>query len=126
MSKKKKVKETNSLWPFYSLVAASARRFGVIILGLMVVVSGIIVAYQTHQFRQATIAYQQLQDKQTELDIQWQKLRLEQSALSEPSRIEELAEEKLLMQHTVNDDEIIMKPALRDRRARSKTVDKER
>ena len=110
---KKKVKETNSLWPFYSLVAVFGRRFGVMLLGLIVVVSAIIVAYQTHQLRQATIAFKELQDEQTALDLQWQKLRLEQSALADHSRVEKLAEDKLDMKHTDNDDEIIMKPALR-------------
>ena len=112
---KKKVKETNSLWPFYSLMAAFARRFGVIALGVVVVISAITVAYQTHQLRQATIELKKLQDEQTALDLQWQKLRLEQSALSDHSRVEQLAEQKLGMKHTDNDDEIIMKPALRDK-----------
>ncbi|WP_223669458.1 cell division protein FtsL [Kangiella shandongensis] len=112
---KKKARETNSLWPFYSLAAVLVRRFGVLLLGVVVVVSAIIVAYQTHQNRQATIAFKQLQDEQTALDLQWQKLRLEQSALSEHSRVEQLAEDKLQMKHTESDDEIIMKPALRSK-----------
>lgn len=112
-SSKKKAKETNSLWPFYSLIAVFGRRLGVMVLGAVVVVSAIIVAYQTHQLRQATIAFKALQDEQTALDLQWQKLRLEQSALSDHSRVEQLAEEQLEMKHTNNDDEIIMKPALR-------------
>lgn len=112
---KKKARETNSLWPFYSLVAAFARRFGVIALGVVVVVSAVVVAYQTHQLRQATIELKKLQDEQTALDLQWQKLRLEQSALADHSRIEQLAQEELQMKHTNNDDEIIMKPALRDK-----------
>lgn len=108
-----KAKETNSLWPFYSVVAVFARRFGVIALGAVVLVSAIIVANQTHQHRQATIKFKQLQDEQTALDLQWQKLRLEQSALADHSRIEKLAEDKLKMKHTQNDEEIIMKPVLR-------------
>lgn len=112
---KKKARETNSLWPFYSLAAVLVRRFGVLLLGAVVVISAIVVAYQTHQHRQATIAFKQLQDEQTALDLQWQKLRLEQSALSEHSRIEQLAEDKLQMKHTENGDEIIMKPALRSK-----------
>ena len=112
---KEKVKETNSLWPFYSLVAVFVRRFGVMLLGIVVVISAITVAYQTHQLRQATIALQRLQDEQTALDLEWQKLRLEQSALSEHSRVEQLATDKLQMKHTDNSDEIIMKPALRDK-----------
>lgn len=40
---KEKVKETTSLWPFYSLLATVLRRFGVILLGVLVVVSGIVI-----------------------------------------------------------------------------------
>ena len=111
----KKGRETNSLWPFYSLIAVFGRRLGVMVLGAVVVVSAIIVAYQTHQLRQATIAFKELQDEQTALDLQWQKLRLEQSALADHSRVEQLAEDRLQMKHTDSDDEIIMKPALRDK-----------
>lgn len=110
---KEKVKETNSLWPFYSLIAVFGRRFGVMLLGVIVVVSAIIVAHQTHQLRQATMAFKKLQDEQTALDLQWQKLRLEQSALADHSRVEKLAQKKLQMKHTDTEDEIIMKPSLR-------------
>lgn len=112
-SAKKKVKETNSLWPFYSLIAVFGRRFGVMLLGVVVVISAITVAHQTHQLRQATIEFKKLQDEQTALDLQWQKLRLEQSALADHSRVEKLAQEKLQMKHTDTEDEIIMKPSLR-------------
>ena len=112
-SVKKKVKETNSLWPFYSLIAVFGRRFGVMLLGVFVVISAITVAHQTHQLRQATIEFKKLQDEQTALDLQWQKLRLEQSALADHSRVEKLAQEKLQMKHTDTEDEIIMKPSLR-------------
>lgn len=112
-SVKKKVKETNSLWPFYSLIAVFGRRFGVMLLGVVVVISAITVAHQTHQLRQATIEFKKLQDEQTALDLQWQKLRLEQSALADHSRVEKLAQEKLQMKHTDTEDEIIMKPSLR-------------
>jgi len=121
-SGKKKVRETNSLWPFYSVVAVFARRFGVIALGAVVLVSAIIVANQTHQHRQATIKFKQLQDEQIALDLQWQKLRLEQSALADHSRIEQLAEDKLKMKHTQNDEEIIMKPVLRAKDSQERSV----
>ncbi|NVK21002.1 MAG: cell division protein FtsL [Kangiellaceae bacterium] len=107
-SKANKTNETNSLWPFYSLMATVLRRFGLILLGALVVVSAVMVANQTHQYRQATIEYKQLQDEQTALDLQWQKLSLEQSALSEHSRIETLAEKKLNMKQLDQESEVIL------------------
>ena len=106
--KTEKSSETNSLWPFYSLMATVLRRFGLIFLGALVVISAVMVAKQTHQYRQATIEYKQLQDEQTALDLQWQKLSLEQSALSEHSRIEALAEKRLNMKQLDQDSEIII------------------
>ncbi|WP_018625350.1 cell division protein FtsL [Kangiella aquimarina] len=110
---KEKVKETTSLWPFYSLLATVLRRFGVILLGVLVVVSGIVIAHQTHQMRQATIALKQLEDEQTALDLQWQKLSLEQSALSEHSRVESLAEKRLQMKPLDSRNEVLITPSVR-------------
>lgn len=89
---KAKSSETNRLWPFYSLVALFVRRFGLLLLGGLVVYSAILVAAQTHQYRLATSEYKKLEDEQNLLDLNWQKLRLEQSALAEHSRIEAIAE----------------------------------
>ncbi len=100
--------ETNRLWPFYSLVAAFSRRFGLIFIGALVVYSAILVANQTHQFRIATSKLNKLQDEQTALDLNWQKLRLEQSALAEHSRIEKIAIEKLKMKHLDKNSEVII------------------
>lgn len=109
MAKDKKVaKETNRLWPFYSLVAAFGRRFGVIALGGLVVYSAILVTNQTHQYRVATSEFNKLQDEQRALDLNWQKLRLEQSALAEHSRIEKIATEKLNMKHLDKKTEVII------------------
>lgn len=103
-----KSKETNRLWPFYSLVAAFVRRFGILALGGLVVYSAIVVANQTHQYRVATSKLNKLQDEQTALDLNWQKLRLEQSALAEHSRIEKIAMEKLKMKHLDKKSEVII------------------
>lgn len=106
--------ETNALWPFYSLFATFLRRFGIIVLGALVVFSAVIVASQTHQFREATIEYKQLQDQQTALDLQWQKLSLEQSALSESSRIEDLAEQRLKMKQIDQESEVIISGSVKE------------
>ena len=110
---KEKVKETNSLWPLYSLTATVLRRFGVILLGILVVISGVVIAHQTHQMRQATIVLKQLEDEQTALELQWQKLSLEQSALSEHSRVESLAEKRLQMKQLDSRNEVLITPSVR-------------
>lgn len=112
---KEKVRETNSLWPFYSLMATVLRRFGLIFLGVLVVISGVVIAHQTHQMRQTTIALKQLEDEQIALDLQWQKLSLEQSALSEHSRVETLAEKRLQMKQLDSRDEVLITPSVRGR-----------
>ncbi len=113
--KKEKVRETNSLWPFYSLMATVLRRFGVIFVGILVVVSGIVVAHQTHKMRQTTIALKQLEDEQTALELQWQKLSLEQSSLAEHSRVESLAEKRLKMKQLDSRNEVLITPSVRGR-----------
>ncbi|MCW9029654.1 MAG: cell division protein FtsL [Kangiella sp.] len=112
---KEKIRETNSLWPFYSLMATVLRRFGMIFLGLLVVISGVVIAHQTHQMRQATIALKQLEDEQTALELQWQKLSLEQSSLSEHSRVETLAEQRLQMKQLDSRNEVLITPSVRGR-----------
>lgn len=107
--------ETNSLWPFYSLMATVLRRFGVIFLGMVVVISGIVIAHQTHQMRQTTIALKQLEDEQTALELQWQKLSLEQSSLAEHSRVESLAEKRLQMKQLDSRNEVLITPSVRGR-----------
>lgn len=101
-------KDTNRLWPFYSLIAAFSRRFGVIALGAIVVYSAILVASQTHQYRVATSELNKHQDEQSALDLNWQKLRLEQSALAEHSRIEKIATDQLQMKHLDKKSEVII------------------
>ncbi len=103
-----KSQETNRLWPFYSLVAAFSRRFGLIAVSGLVVYSAILVTKQTHQYRVATSELNKLQDEQTALDLNWQKLRLEQSALAEHSRIEKIATEKLKMKNLDKNSEVII------------------
>ena len=71
--------QTNRLWPFYSVVAVFVRRFGILALGGLVVYSAIVIASQTHQYRLATSEYKKLEDEQNAMDLNWQKLRLEQS-----------------------------------------------
>ncbi len=112
---KAKTSETNRLWPFYSLVAVFARRFGLLLLGGLVVYSAILVASQTHQYRMATSEYNRLQDEQSALDLNWQKLRLEQSALAEHSRIEKLAEKKLQMKHLDKKSEVLIEASASDK-----------
>lgn len=109
MSASNPLDTTNRFWPFFSLVHTVVKRFGIIFIGVLVIVSAITVAHQKHQFRLKTSELTRLQDEQTSLDLQWQKLRLELSALAEHSRIEKLAKDKLKMKRLDKKEEVIIR-----------------
>lgn len=68
----------------------------VLLLGL-VVGSSFAVIYSTHRTRQLVTELGQLDATRQDLDVEWRSLRLEQSAIGEHSRVEELARNKLGM-----------------------------
>ena len=61
------------------------------------VFSGVGIVYSKHSVRKAFIELQALQNKYDELQINWGRLQLEQSAWATHGRIEKLAREKLKM-----------------------------
>lgn len=109
MSNSDSLTTTNRFWPFFSLVHIVVKRFGIIFIGVLVIISAITVAHQKHLFRLKTSELTNLQDEQTALDLQWQKLRLELSALAEHSRIEKRAKDKLNMKHLDKKEEVIIR-----------------
>lgn len=69
-------------------------------LGLMLlacIVSALVVVHFAHLNRQLTIAQDGLYQQRDQLDIEWRNLILEQRALAEHSRVEEIARNKLQM-----------------------------
>ncbi|WP_404401435.1 cell division protein FtsL [Idiomarina seosinensis] len=69
----------------------------VILLLLLVVFSALAVIYIAHQNRQLTADRDQLLSARDLLDREWRHLIIEQNSLTEHSRVERLAQQKLQM-----------------------------
>ena len=64
---------------------------------LLILLSAIGVVYSSHLSRQLFTEQAVLQDKNDQMQLEWAQLLLEQSAWSTPSRIENIANDKLKM-----------------------------
>ena len=67
------------------------------LLLLACVVSALMVVHFAHLNRQATIEQDALYQQRDQLDIEWRNLLLEQRALAEHSRVEDIARTRLNM-----------------------------
>lgn len=67
-----------------------------VLLGL-VMISAVGLIYVEHQSRKSFAQLQQLQRQLDDLDVEWGRLQLEQSAWSDHGRIEQMARERLDM-----------------------------
>ena len=74
-----------------------ARLVLIVILFLANVFTGVGIVYSKHSMRKVFVELQNLQNKFDELQIEWGRLQLEQSAWATHGRIEKLAREKLKM-----------------------------
>ncbi len=74
-----------------------ARLVLIVILFLANVFTGVGIVYSKHSMRKAFVELQNLQNKFDELQIEWGRLQLEQSAWATHGRVEKLAREKLKM-----------------------------
>jgi cell division protein FtsL len=68
-----------------------------VLLLLTCIISALIVVHFAHLNRQLTIAQDGLYQQRDQLDIEWRNLVLEQRALSEHSRVEDIARNRLQM-----------------------------
>ena len=68
-----------------------------VLLYLMVITSAMAVTLSSHHNRQQVIALEDLMQEKDELDVEWRNLVLEQRALTEHNRIENLVEKQLEM-----------------------------
>jgi cell division protein FtsL len=75
----------------------SKQVFGVLALGLAVLLSGFGVVISKQETRQQFQQLMALQDKRDELEIEWGQLQLEQSAWATHGRIESAARRELSM-----------------------------
>jgi cell division protein FtsL len=90
------------------LLQSVSRQKWMIIFALVVWANAVAVAYVTHQVRTNTAYLEQLKHEQYQLEMEWEALRLEQGALAEHNRIENLAKKKLAMKNVAANDEIVV------------------
>lgn len=76
------------------------------LLLLACISSALTVVHFAHLNRQMTIAQDQLYQQRDQLDIEWRNLLLEQRALAEHSRVEDIARNRLQMVRPAGDSDI--------------------
>ena len=80
-----------------------------VLLFLMVVITAIGVILGTHHNRQLSIARESLMAERDELDVEWRNLVLEQSALTEHTRIESRVKKQLGMYRPTPIEEVVVR-----------------
>lgn len=80
-----------------------------VVLGT-VLVSALGVVYAKHESRKLFIELQALQNKQDDMDVDWDRLQLEQSTWATPGRIERIARTKLDMHMPLPNEIVIIRP----------------
>lgn len=80
-----------------------------VVLGA-VLVSALGVVYAKHESRKLFIELQALQNKQDDMDVDWDRLQLEQSTWATHGRIERIARTKLDMHMPLANEIVIIRP----------------
>ncbi len=86
------------------------RHWAVATLALLVLGSAMSVAYSSFLVRSGTTERELLIDDNAALNLEWQKLNLEQSAMAEHSRVESIARKQLDMKHLDAASERVVQP----------------
>ncbi|NVJ60780.1 MAG: cell division protein FtsL [Gammaproteobacteria bacterium] len=81
----------------------------ILVLGAVVWVNAISVAFLTHKTRQQTALLEHLKYEQYQLEMEWEALRLEQGTLAEHNRIENIARKNLEMKNVHATDEVLIR-----------------
>ncbi|MDU0356457.1 cell division protein FtsL [Paraglaciecola aquimarina] len=104
------MKNATSNFNLLSFILADLARHPVrVLLFLAVLVSAGLVILSAHHNRQMSMAIERLMQEQDRLDVEWRHLVLEQSALAEHSRIENLVKKKLDMHRPDPNDEVVVR-----------------
>jgi cell division protein FtsL len=104
------VKTAHTNFNLLSFILADLARHPVrVLLFLAVLVSAGLVILSAHHNRQMSIAIERLMQEQDRLDVEWRNLAIEQSALSEHNRIENLVKKQLNMHRPTPNEEIVVR-----------------
>ena len=76
----------------------------------LVLISALLLVYSKHQSRKLFVEVQQLNYQVDDLNTEWGRLQLEQSAWSDHGRIERIARLKLSMVMPESDEVVFIKP----------------
>ncbi len=90
------------------IVQDIARHKWVAVLLVAAIGSALAVVELTHQNRQLTIAQDKLLQQRDAFEVEWRNLLIEQRALSEHSRVEELAQQQLQMTRPIGPQDIVV------------------
>ncbi|PTB90149.1 cell division protein FtsL [Pseudidiomarina aestuarii] len=90
------------------LVDDLRQQFVLVLLFLLVIVSALAVIYVSHAHRQLTIERDDLLSARDQLDIEWRHLQIEETALTEHSRVERIAEQRLDMVRPEGEQEVLV------------------
>lgn len=82
----------------------------IVVLVILVMSSAISVVYSKHLNRKLFVELQQLNKNIDDLNIEWGRLQLEESAWSDHGRIEKIAQTKLNMMLPGIDSVVYLKP----------------
>ena len=80
------------------------------LLIIAVLMSAVGLVYSKHLSRKLFVELQQLKQQVTDLDTEWGRLQLEQSAWADHGRIEKIARKRLLMKQPEADAVVFIKP----------------
>ncbi|RUO30571.1 cell division protein FtsL [Aliidiomarina sedimenti] len=84
------------------------RHLGLLTLTALTVATSLGVIYLTHLNRELVADREELLQQRDALDVEWRHLVIEQTALAEHSRIEQLATRNLSMQRPQEDQEVLV------------------
>lgn len=84
------------------------RHIALVLLLLACIISALVVVHFAHLNRQLTIAQDDLYQQRDQLDIEWRNLVLEQRALSEHSRVEDIARNRLNMIRPAGEQDVVV------------------
>ena len=81
---------------------------GLLTLSALLLITALAVVYLSHLNRELMVEREQLLQQRDELDVEWRHLIIEQTALAEHSRIEQLAQADLQMQRPAENQEVLV------------------
>lgn len=81
---------------------------GMLTLSALLLITALAVVYLSHLNRELMVEREQLLQQRDELDVEWRHLIIEQTALAEHSRIEQLAQADLQMQRPAENQEVLV------------------